>query len=164
MGSLNKKILAAGALAALTLGGLTAFAGERGPREGHGHHERGGQPMMMLLRAAELTDAQKAEAKEVFGELRELRGERVDRQERFESLLAALEGPEADADAVHAMIDRQLDEQRAKMHQSADLMLEFWDSLEPDQKTRALETARERAAEGLERQEGGGHPFRGEGI
>jgi Spy/CpxP family protein refolding chaperone len=156
-------------LGAVTVLGTTAIAQQgRGygqgagaaHGQGYGQQQGGGVhgSMMGQLQALaaelDLSDEQKALGRELRDELRGLTEDhRSARGADREIILEALQSEPADAAAIHALIDDRQARQAEMSHAVADAALEFFASLDAEQRALALERA-EQASERMGRRRG----------
>lgn len=112
---------------ALLATGAGALAGGR-----HGDDRR--ERLEQLLQDLDLSETQKADARELRGQIREQRqGLHADRQARAEDLAKLLSAKKLDRGAVHDLVHEGLDAREKVADQITDEVLDFYATLEPEQ-------------------------------
>ena len=160
---LNKTILAIGFTSMGAVGTLGLQAMAEPPSGVSAEDRRGpgakgkGAPFMRLMDKIELTEAQETE-------LQAMRDAHQDemraafRGEKQSSMLQMLADEDVDRQAVHAVIDAQLDAKGELMHAHTDDYLDFIEALDEDQKSEMAQIADRALKRVGERSEGEAAP------
>jgi hypothetical protein len=107
-----------------------------------GDGARDGMPpgVERLAEDLSLNEEQRGHIEAVRSMLAEHHEARVaDREARFQELRTMVETGEVDSEQVHGRIDEKIDEVRGLAHRVADELIALVESLEPDQRSRAVE-------------------------
>jgi Spy/CpxP family protein refolding chaperone len=119
-----------------------------GSSQGYGQHQamraRGGMMGMLtsLAEDLELSDEQKALGRELRDELRGLMDDhRGARSADREAILELLQAEQVDSKALHAVIDDRIARQAEMQHAVADAAVDFYESLDLEQRAVLLDRA-----------------------
>ena len=154
MGFVGVALLALGILGA---GAALAEEGEGDSCEGGRCRGPGSGRLMAMAEELDLSEAQVERLEGIQGLMREQRQARRDRQGTgFSVVMDALDDGQVAPDGIHASIDERLDVKRASAHAVADEMIDFYGSLDEDQRAAMAAQIAERQGQRSQRARRGG--------
>ncbi len=133
----------------------SAFAQPGGGMPERPNAQRGGErgsPMAAMLKQLDLSDEQKALAKELRTEMRSTQTEqRAVRAELGQAMMSELASGTPNAKQLHKLVDQRAELESQAAHARMDAMMELMSSLSDEQRTKRSERAGERVERAQER-------------
>ena len=145
--SLRNTLFAAGFVSLGALGAVTGQAVARsgpagGPGMGFGHGAFGQSGLASIIQELDLSPEQEAQAQALRDSLRDrFQDRRGAHREIRDQVVAALDA--GDRQALHQIVDEQLEARAQDMHASLDEVLDFWEGLSAEQQATAKDIIQE---------------------
>lgn len=140
----------------VTLGLAGSALAQPGPPD-RPHAKRGGErgsPMAAMLKQLDLSEEQKALARELRTEMRETQLEqRTAKAELGQAMMSELASGSPDAKQLHELVDQRAELEAAAAHARMDAMMELMSSLSDEQRAKMSELAQDRLERAQQRAE-----------